>query len=135
MRVTKAVVISTGAIAALAAMGSAPAFASAVAPEIGAATPMTHVLSQGKHHAAVAQDRGAWQYQGGGSTGGPEWGAPWNSNPAPLIGVLDDSVTNVAPWQICGSTVVAGIGGSVPLNSPNTVLGDCNNANTVLIAH
>jgi hypothetical protein len=28
---------------------------------------------------------------------------------------------------------MAGIGGAVPLNSPNSVLGGCNNANTTLI--
>jgi hypothetical protein len=132
MRVTKAIVVTTGAVA-LAAAGATPAFAAASTPEIGAAAPMTHVLSQGKHHASDATARGGWQqYQ---SESGGSWGAPWENNPAPILGVLDDSVTNVAPWEICGSTVVAGIGGSVPINSPNVVLGDCNNANTILIAH
>ena len=133
MRVTKTIVVTTGAIA-LAAVGGTPAFAAVSMPEIAAANPATHVLKQGKHHASNATvARGGWQEYHS-DMGGPNWGAPWESNPAPIVGVLNGSVTNVAPWQICGSTTVAGVGGAVPLNSPNTVLGDCNNANTILVS-
>lgn len=132
MRLTRATVITTGAVAAFVVMGAAPALASATQGTTKAASSFGQVQSGGKHRAPDAAMADGWNTYGP-SEGG--WGAPWNSHSAPLIGVLDDSVTNVAPWQICGSTTVAGVGGSVPILSPNTVLGDCNNANTVLIAH
>ncbi len=136
MRISKAAVITTGAIATLAVMGATPAMA-AEGATAKAGTVFGQVQQGGKHRAAdEASSKGAssWMYspeQGGGSWGG----APWNVHPQPLIGVLDDSVVNAAPWQVCGATAVAGVGGAVPLFSPNTVIGGCNNADTVLIAH
>jgi hypothetical protein len=130
MRISKAAVVTTGAIATLAIIGATPALASTGSAAKNA-TSFGQVQSGGKHMAAdSALSPSTYGMNGGGS-----WGAPWNNNPAPLIGVLNGSVVNAVPWQICGSTVMAGIGGSVPLNSPNTVLGGCNNANTVLIGH
>ncbi|MBB5869942.1 hypothetical protein F4553_003321 [Allocatelliglobosispora scoriae] len=51
-----------------------------------------------------------------------------------LISLFDDSSVNLAPWQVCGSTVVGGVGATVALNSPNTVTGDCDNASTKITA-
>ena len=130
MRIHKAAVVTTGAIATLAIMGATPALASTGAAAKNA-TSFGQVQSGGKH---MAKDS-VLNPSAYGMNGGGGWGGPWNNNPAPLIGVLNGSVVNAAPWQICGSTTVAGVGGAVPLFSPNTVLGDCNNANTVLIGH
>jgi hypothetical protein len=47
-----------------------------------------------------------------------------------LISILDDSSVNAVPWQVCGSNVVAGAGLQAAVNSPATVIGDCDNANT-----
>lgn len=51
-----------------------------------------------------------------------------------LISVLDGSAVNVAPWQFCGSNVVAGLGAAVVSGSPKTVHGDCHNAATDIAA-
>ncbi|WP_020522276.1 hypothetical protein [Catelliglobosispora koreensis] len=51
-----------------------------------------------------------------------------------LISILDDSSVSVLPWQVCGSNAVAGVGATVAVNSPNTVTGDCHNANHVIEA-
>lgn len=50
----------------------------------------------------------------------------------PVIGALNDSAIAVASWQICGSNVVAGVGGTVALQTPSTVLGGCDNSNIVI---
>lgn len=55
----------------------------------------------------------------------PEW---WQH----LISALDYAHISAASWQVCGSDVVAGVGGSVSLTSPDTVFGSCNNDNTVI---
>ncbi|NUT17847.1 MAG: hypothetical protein HOV77_01555 [Hamadaea sp.] len=47
-----------------------------------------------------------------------------------LISILDDTSVNAVPWQVCGSNVVAGVGLQAAINSPATVVGDCDNANT-----
>lgn len=47
-----------------------------------------------------------------------------------LISILDDSSVNALPWQVCGSTAVAGVGAVVAVDSPATVTGDCDNATT-----
>jgi len=47
-----------------------------------------------------------------------------------IISILDDTSVNAAPWQVCGSNVVAGVGLTASVNSPATVTGDCDNANT-----
>lgn len=67
------------------------------------------------------------------------WGDCDNANvwidqddPTAVISVLDNSRLSVADWQVCGGTVMGGVGGTVNLASPNTVYGSCNNANTVI---
>ncbi|WP_020522277.1 hypothetical protein [Catelliglobosispora koreensis] len=67
------------------------------------------------------------------------WGDCDNANvwidqddPTAIISVLDNSRLSVADWQVCGSTTVSGVGVTANLGSPNTVYGDCNNANTVI---
>ena len=47
-----------------------------------------------------------------------------------IISILDDSSVNAVPWQVCGSNAVAGVGLVAATNSPATVTGDCDNANT-----
>ncbi|MEV6968548.1 hypothetical protein AB0M47_25875 [Hamadaea sp. NPDC051192] len=47
-----------------------------------------------------------------------------------VISILDDTSVNALPWQVCGSNVVAGVGVQAAVNSPATVVGDCDNANT-----
>ncbi len=51
-----------------------------------------------------------------------------------LISILDDSSVMALPWQICGSNAVGGVGVTVAMNSPDTVTGDCFNANNVINA-
>ncbi|MBB5869943.1 hypothetical protein F4553_003322 [Allocatelliglobosispora scoriae] len=54
-------------------------------------------------------------------------------DPTALISVLDNSSVNIAPWQVCGSTIGGGvIAAGVSLQSPNTVFGNCNNANVTI---
>lgn len=53
-------------------------------------------------------------------------------DPKAVISILDNSRISLADWQVCGSTIVGGVGGTVNLASPNTVIGNCNNANTVI---
>lgn len=67
------------------------------------------------------------------------WGDCDNANvwidqddPTAVISVLDNSRLSLADWQVCGSTTVSGVGVTVNLSSPNTVYGNCNNANTVI---
>lgn len=67
------------------------------------------------------------------------WGDCDNANvwidqqdPTAVISVLDNSRLSVADWQVCGGTVMGGVGVTANLGSSNTVLGDCNNANTVI---
>jgi len=50
----------------------------------------------------------------------------------PVIGALNDTAIAAASWQICGSNVVAGVGGTVALQTPSTVLGGCDNSNIVI---
>ncbi|MEV4412615.1 hypothetical protein [Catellatospora sp. NPDC049609] len=52
--------------------------------------------------------------------------------PKGLITVADNSSVNILPLQSCGSTSANIIAAAVPLGSPNTVIGSCYNANTVI---
>jgi len=130
MRIMTATAVATGAVATLAVIGPVPAFAasahSAVAVSSGSAV-LTMPTYVGKHRAedGVLNADQMWA-----ANAPSNWSAPWDAKPAPLLSILDNAVINVLPWQICGSTTVAGVGGAVPVNSPNTVLGSCNNANT-----
>jgi hypothetical protein len=127
MRITKAAVVATGAIAILAAMGSAPAVAAAVAPSTDGVASVDHGQpgrdGKAQVDATLAQKLA------------PGWVAPWQVTPAPLLSILDGSSLTVLPVQVCGSTAMIGAGAAVPINSPNTVLGDCNNGNSVLLHH
>lgn len=53
----------------------------------------------------------------------------WQDTATPVVSALNDSAIIAAPWQVCGSDTVAGVGGVVALQSPKTVHGECNNAN------
>jgi len=53
---------------------------------------------------------------------------PGDSTARSLLSLLSGSIVNLAPWQVCGSSAVAGAGVVVAANSPTTVLGDCVNA-------
>lgn len=54
--------------------------------------------------------------------------APDGAHAPSVISVLSGSAVKVAPWQVCGSTAVAGLGTVVAHNSPTVVTGDCTNA-------
>lgn len=58
--------------------------------------------------------------------------APDGVGPNSLLSLLSGSIVNVAPWQVCGSSAVAGVGVVVAANSPTTVLGDCVNATAMI---
>jgi hypothetical protein len=145
MKVMKVAVVSTGAVATLAAMGSAPAFAAGHNALMGKATAIVADQAKpavaGKHRAPVADTQQAADVQQQGVTRGgwTTYGHDSQESPgfnynASLLSLLDGSVTNLLPWQICGSTVPLPLSLAIPLQSPNTVGGDCNNANTVLIS-
>ena len=122
--------IMTATAVALAAVAGTPAFA-ASAPSVESVRSGSAVLNiptyVGKHRAedGIMSADQAWA-----AHAPSNWSAPWDAKPAPLLSILDNAVINILPWQVCGSTAVAGVGGAVPVNSPNTVLGSCNNANT-----
>lgn len=63
------------------------------------------------------------QARGGG------WDAPWDVDPFGLVSVLDGSSVLAATLQSCGSTSPDVISVAIPITSPNTVIGDCKNAN------
>jgi hypothetical protein len=129
MQVSKVAVVATGALATAAAIGSTPAFAadSEGAPAVAPAT--VGVLDyEGKHRASDEVMRElAEQWL----TVAPEqtWSAPWEQEPPQILSIGSGSALSALSWQICGSSVVAGVGGVVPIASPNTVLGDCTNGN------
>lgn len=51
-----------------------------------------------------------------------------------LISILDGTSLDVAPWQICGSNAVGGVGVTAAVNSPKLLDGDCHNSNTDISA-
>jgi hypothetical protein len=51
-----------------------------------------------------------------------------------IISILDDTSVLALPWQVCGSNAVAGVGATVSVGTPNTVIGDCYNANNIILA-
>jgi hypothetical protein len=128
MQVSKVAVVATGALATAAAMGSTPAFAadSEGAPAVAPAT--VGVLDyEGKHRASdEAMRELAEQWL----TVAPEqtWSAPWEQEPQ-ILSLGSGSALSVAPWQQCASHGPFILGGSLPIASPATVLGDCNNGN------
>jgi hypothetical protein len=129
MQVSKVAVVATGALATAAAMGSTPAFAvdSEGTPAVAPAT--VGVLDyEGKHRASDEAMRELAEYW---LTVAPEqtWAAPWDQEPPQILSLGSGSALSALSWQICGSSVVAGVGATVPIASPNTVLGDCTNGN------
>ncbi|WP_155374906.1 hypothetical protein [Catellatospora vulcania] len=63
------------------------------------------------------------QARGGG------WDAPWDVDPFGLVSALNGTSVLAATLQSCGSTSPDIISVAVPITSPNTVIGDCKNAN------
>ncbi|MGH3679711.1 MAG: hypothetical protein ACRDT2_05545 [Natronosporangium sp.] len=129
MQVRKVAVVATGALATAAAIGSTPAFAAdnAGTPEVAPAT--VGVLDyEGKHRASDEAMREVAEYW---LTAAPEqaWTAPWEQEPPQILSVGSGSAVSALAWQLCGSNAVAGVGGVVPIASPNTVLGNCTNGN------
>jgi hypothetical protein len=127
MQVRKVAVVATGALATAAAMGS-PAFAAASqgSPEVAPA--ITGLLNlEGAQQASDETMRDLAEYW---LTAHPEQGTPpWAQEPPQILSVGSGSAVSALSWQICGSSVVAGVGATIPIASPNTVLGDCTNAN------
>jgi hypothetical protein len=129
MQVSKVAVVATGALATAAAMGSTPAFAADSEGSAAVAPATVGVLDyDGKHRASDEAMRELAQHW---LAVAPEQGrdAPWDFEPPQLLSVGSGSALSALSWQICGSSVVAGVGATVPIASPNTVLGDCTNGN------
>ncbi len=64
---------------------------------------------------------------------GGGWEAPWDQAAQSLLAIGTGSVAQIAAWQFCGSSAVGDVVGlTVDLDSPNTVVGDCNNGNVKL---
>ena len=123
MRITKATVVATGALAAFAVTSAAPAFAAAADTNSSDtnATVMTPVY-EGQHQAADYGDKGAW-------------GTPGNATKinSQLIAALNGADVTAVPIQTAASTNAVGvIAVAVPVNSAQTVVGDANNANSVV---
>ncbi len=112
MQIGKAGAVAAGTLAAVAVLGSA-----------AAAVPATDVMT-GNSTATTALSLGKAEFQTA--------KAPWDSYDQPLITIGLSSSAKVAPWQVCGSNAVAGAGLVVSANKPNTVIGDCYNANVLL---
>lgn len=53
----------------------------------------------------------------------------WQRGPAAAITALTDSAILAAPWQLCASDAVAGVGATASINADKVVRGDCDNAN------
>lgn len=51
-----------------------------------------------------------------------------------VISILDGTAIDAAPWQICGSNAVGGVGLTTAVNSPKLLDGDCHNSNTDIAA-
>jgi hypothetical protein len=174
MQIRKAGVVAVGALATVAAMGSAAA-ATPLAHSAGG-DPSANLLTQTGSRAATSAAmkqlfansdtaqplitlfRGSsvmalpWQVCGSTATAGVGGTGAVSSpntlmgdctngrvllkqdNVPGLISLFDDSSVNLVPWQVCGSTVVAGVGATAALNSPSTVDGDCVNAKTKILA-
>ncbi len=111
MQIGKAGVVAAGALATVAVMGSAAAAAPAGSDAVAKSTPTT-ALTMGK--AALPMQ------------------APWDTVDQPLITIGLSSSAKVAPWQICGSNAVGGVGAVASASAANTVIGDCYNANVLL---
>jgi hypothetical protein len=132
MQVRKVAVVATGALATAAAMGSTPAFAadSGGVPEVAPA--VLGVLDyEAKHRAsdeAMRQLAEQWL------TVTPEqtWSAPWAQEPPQILSIGNNAAVSALATQFCGTTAVLGLGTALPVASPNTVLGDCNNANIAI---
>lgn len=138
MRITNAAVVATGSLATLTALTAAPVYADTVAPATAVAPAASSAVSLmpdyiGKHRAAEQQPMTADQLWA--AKAPSNWPAPWEVHSGPLLSILDNAVINILPWQICGSTVSLPASVAVPLQSPNTVLGDCNNANTTSVSN
>lgn len=56
--------------------------------------------------------------------------APSGPHAPPLLSLLSGTSIKALPWQVCGSTAVAGVGVVAAHQSPTTVIGDCTNAVT-----
>lgn len=116
MQIKKAGAVAVGALATVAAMG-APASAA------------THSQNPGYDKSQAMRAMGA-QFLGP-SRGG--WDAPWDQQHQSLVSVGSGSAVSALAWQPCGSTVGLGVGAvGLSISSPNTVVGDCANANIKL---
>lgn len=82
---------------------------------------------------SALKNRNAWakrsnarvapQARGGG------WDAPWDQDSVSLISALNGTAVQIITAQACGSTSPDGVAIAIPITSPNTVIGDCKNAN------
>jgi hypothetical protein len=124
MQVRKVAIVATGALATAAAFGS-PAFAAASqgSPEVAPAT--TGLLNlEGAQQASDEAMRNAAEYW---LAANPEQVTV--PEPPQILSLGSGSAVSALATQICGATGVVGVGLAAPIASPNTVAGDCKNAN------
>ncbi|MEV0458896.1 hypothetical protein [Catellatospora methionotrophica] len=82
---------------------------------------------------AALKDRKSWSRQSAArvtpQARGGGWDAPWDVDPFGLAATANGTAVVTATLQACGSTAPFVVGIAAPITSPNTVIGDCKNAN------
>ncbi|WP_027343785.1 hypothetical protein [Hamadaea tsunoensis] len=139
MQVRKVGAVAVGALATVAAFG-APAAAAPYGPPVshddGAVRTATDATpAAGVQRSAPAGPADLGSTLGGALGLGLDKDAPakiGGSGFQPLISIGAGSSVMAAPWQVCGSTAVAGVGGAASQGTPNTVIGDCSNSHVQL---
>jgi hypothetical protein len=123
MRITKATVVATGALAAFAVTSAAPAFAAAADTSSDTNTTVMTPIYEGQHRTGVEGD-----YNHDDGIGG----FPGFWQPQALTSTLNGTSATTGAVQTAGSANTTGVGAAAPIDSPSTVVGDANNANTVI---
>ncbi|GIF95714.1 hypothetical protein [Catellatospora citrea] len=83
---------------------------------------------------SALKNRSAWAKRGANARVAPQargggWDAPWDQDSVSLISALNGTAVQLITTQACGSTSPDVISLAIPITSPNTVIGDCKNAN------
>lgn len=131
MQVGKAGIVAAGALATVAVFGSAASAAPVAGP--AHADPIRTAATALKQDAL---DRAAMAKAAVGAaavtaTDADARGPRRQPKQQPLISIGNSSAVSALAWQVCGSASAAG-GAAIAVTSPNTVLGDCANANVLL---
>ncbi|GHJ45406.1 hypothetical protein Cs7R123_27480 [Catellatospora sp. TT07R-123] len=128
MQIGKAGVVAAGALATVAVFGSAAAAAPVAGPVSAdpvrtAATTLKQAAVQQATARAATQARAAVDTVARG---------PKHEVNQPLISIGTGTAITAAAWQTCGAASSQVLAATVALQSPNTVLGDCANANVLI---